>query len=50
MGRAWSKYKEKDWTNSDLRGVQIYEEEWTGWENSLVGEETSVSMAKRMKE
>ena len=24
------KYKEKDWTNSYLRGVQIYEEEWTG--------------------
>ena len=24
------KYKEKDWTKSDLRGVQIYEEEWTG--------------------
>ena len=23
------KYKEKDWTNSDLRGVQIYEEEWS---------------------
>ena len=24
------KYKEKDWTKRDLRGVQIYEEEWTG--------------------
>ena len=24
------KYKEKDWTNSDLRVVQIYEEECTG--------------------
>ena len=24
------KYKEEDWTNSDLRGVGIYEEEWTG--------------------
>ena len=27
---GWSKYKEKDWTNSDFRGVQIYEEDWTG--------------------
>ena len=25
------KYKEEDWRNSDLRGVGIYEEEWTGW-------------------
>ena len=24
------KYKEKDWRKSDLRGVGIYEEEWTG--------------------
>ena len=32
-----SKYREKDWTNSDLRGVQIYEEEWTGWMKTLVG-------------
>ena len=24
------KYKEKDWTKSDFRGDQIYEEEWTG--------------------
>ena len=24
------KYKEKDWRKSDLRGGQIYEEEWTG--------------------
>ena len=32
------KYKEKDWTKRDLRGVQIYEEEWTGgvdWTGSL---------------
>ena len=25
------KYKEEDWRKSDLRGVRIYEEEWTGW-------------------
>ena len=25
------KYREEDWRNSDLRGVRIYEEEWTGW-------------------
>ena len=25
------KYKEEDWRKSDLRGVGIYEEEWTGW-------------------
>ena len=30
-GPECPKYKEKDWRNSDLRGVQIYEEEWTGW-------------------
>ena len=24
------KYKEEDWRKSDLRGVGIYEEEWTG--------------------
>ena len=40
------KYKEEDWRNSDLRGVRIYEEEWTGWMNSVEGEQTSVSMAK----
>ena len=39
------KYKEKDWTKSDLRGDQIYEEEWTeGWV-SIVWVETSESMA-----
>ena len=42
-----TKYREKDWTNSDLRGVQIYEEEWTGWMKSLEWEQTSVNMAKR---
>ena len=31
------KYKEKDWTKSDLRGVRIYEEEWTGWVNTVEG-------------
>ena len=41
------KYKEKDWTNSDLRGVQIYEEEWTGWMKTM---EASVSMGKRRME
>ena len=41
------KYKEEDWRNSDLRGVRIYEEEWTGWMNTVEGEQTSVSMAKR---
>ena len=40
------KYKEKDWTESDLRVVQIYEEEWTGWMNTVEGEQSSVSMAK----
>ena len=30
------KYKEKDWTKTDLRGVQIYEEEWTGWMKTQV--------------
>ena len=44
------KYKEKDWTESDLRGVQIYEEEWTGWMNTVEGEQTSVSMANRRSE
>ena len=29
-GQDGPKYKEKDWRKSDLRGVQIYEEEWTG--------------------
>ena len=43
------KYKEKDWTNSDFWGVQIYEEEWTGWMNTVEGEQTSVSMARVRK-
>ena len=43
------KYKEEDWRNSDLRGVRIYEEEWTGWMNTVEGEQTSVSMAKEGK-
>ena len=30
-GPECPKYKEEDWRNSDLRGVRIYEEEWTGW-------------------
>ena len=29
-GQDCPKYKEEDWRNSDLRGVGIYEEEWTG--------------------
>ena len=29
-GPECPKYKEEDWRNSDLRGVRIYEEEWTG--------------------
>ena len=29
-GQDCPKYKEKDWRKSDLRGVGIYEEEWTG--------------------
>ena len=40
------RYKEKDWTESDLRGVQIYEEEWTGWMKIMERVEASVSMAK----
>ena len=31
------KYREKDWTKSDLRGVHIYEEEWTGWVKRVEG-------------
>ena len=38
---------QNDWTNSDLRGVQIYEEEWTGWMKTM---EASVSMGKRRME
>ena len=30
-GQDCPKYKEEDWRNSDLRGIRIYEEEWTGW-------------------
>ena len=45
-----TKYKEKDCTESDLRGDQIYEEEWTGWMKTVEGEQTSVSMAKRSEE
>ena len=44
------KYKEKDWTKSDFRGVQIYEEEWTGWMNRVVLVEASERMANRERE
>ena len=41
-----TKYREKDWTKSDLRGVRIYEEEWTEWMKTMERVEASVSMAK----
>ena len=43
------RYKEKDWTERDFRGVQIYEEEWTGWMNTVEGEQTSVSMVQNIR-
>ena len=51
-GMIRGKVEKTGWTglskrrNSDLRGVRIYEEEWTGWMNIVEGEHTRVSMAK----
>ena len=42
------KYKEKDWTKSDFRGVEIYEEEWTGWMNTVEGLRMVQNIRKRI--
>ena len=44
------KYKEKDWTRRDLRGVQIYEEEWTGGDWGRLEEWVWVEHGPKYKE